>query len=155
MRHALATSLAVLLIGCAPSLIPGTEIKDTPESRKIVDVVSNYRAGLEGRNVERIMKLVAKTFFENSGTPEGDDDYDVQGLEARLKTWAEQTKAVRASIELKSMVIEGNRARLTYFYDVNYQIPGTDGVPLWKRDTDTKEMTLVKEGGVWRIQSGI
>lgn len=155
MRHALATSLAVLLAGCAPSLIPGTDIKDTPESRKIIDVIGSYRAGLEGRNVERIMKLVAKGFFENSGTPEGGDDYDVQGLEARLKTWAEQTRAVRASIEVKSITFEDGRARVIYFYDVNYQIPGTDGVLLWKRDTDTKEMTLVKEGGVWRIQSGI
>ena len=91
MRLALAALLlaaAAPLAGCTPSLIPGTDIKDTTDTRAILDLVSAYRTSLEGRNIDGMMKLVSKTFFENCGTPEGNDDYDYAGLEQKLKGWS-------------------------------------------------------------------
>ena len=95
----------MLIMACAPKLIPGTEIKDTTDSRAILDLVGTYKNDLEAKNVEGILKLVSKSFFENSGTPEGTDDYDYAGLEQKLRGWAEKTKAVRAAIEVKDVFI--------------------------------------------------
>jgi len=151
----LALTAALALTGCTPKLLPGTEIRDTPDSHDIFEVLGSYRASLEGRNVEGMMKLVSKSFFENSGTPEGGDDYDYPGLEKKLKGWAETTKSVRASIDVKNIIVTGETARVQYYFDVNYQIPGPNDVPLWKREADTKEMSLKREGSAWRIVSGI
>lgn len=158
MRRAHLAALflaAVAMTGCGPKMIPNSEIEDTDENREILSVVSAYKNALEGRNVERLMSLVSKTFFENSGTPAGDDDYNYDGLEQRLTKWAEQTKAIRADVKVKAITVKDGTARAQYFYDVNYQIPGAAGVMQWKHEADTKEMVLRREGSVWRITSGI
>jgi hypothetical protein len=157
MRLAFAAVLLIAapLAGCAPSMIPGTDIKDSPDARQIIDVITAYRGSLESRNVDGIMKLVSKTFFENCGTPEGGDDYDYAGLEQKLKSWAEKTKIVRAALEVKAINVTKDQAQVQYFFDVNYEIPGPDNTTQWKRETDTKEMTLKLEGSMWRIISGI
>ncbi|MBI5542530.1 MAG: hypothetical protein HY901_01475 [Deltaproteobacteria bacterium] len=158
MRHAIAAVLlctAPAMVGCTPRLIPGTEIRDTTDTRQILDLVAAYKAGLEGRNVDAVMRTVSKSFFESSGTPEGEDDYDYAGLEQKLRKWAEATKVVRAGIEVKQILVEDSKARVQYFFDVNYQIFGPESTLQWKRETDTKEMSLKREGGAWRIVSGI
>jgi hypothetical protein len=158
MRPAVAALFllaAPALMGCPPSLIPGTEVKDTPETRAILEVVAGYKNALETKSVDGVMKLVSKTFFETSGTPEGNDDYDFAGLENKLKEWAAQTKSVKVTLEIRDVVTEVDSTRVRYFYDSNFQIPGPDNTLLWKHDSDTKEMTLKREAGVWRITGGI
>lgn len=158
MRPALAGMLFCALAataGCAPRHIPGTEIKDTPDARQILDLVGTYKAMLEGRSVDGILKLVSPTFFENSGTPEGADDYDYAGLQQRLTAWAGKTTALRAAIEIKDVFVDGDNAHVRYFFDVSFQIPGPDSTTQWKRETDTKEMVLKRESGTWKIASGI
>jgi SnoaL-like domain len=158
MRHALAAlsvCAAMAWTGCTPSLIPGTDVRDTAQNREILDVVGTYRNALEARNVEGVMKLVSKGFFEDSGTPDGSDDFDYNGLQAKLKTWAERTTTVRVAMEVKQITIDGARAKVRYYYDLNFLMPGPNNTPLWKRETDTKEMTLRRESGAWRIVSGV
>ncbi|HEY3451589.1 MAG TPA: hypothetical protein VGK67_34845 [Myxococcales bacterium] len=158
MRPALAplfACLIALILGCAPKLIPGTEIKDTSDTRAILDLVGTYKNNLEAKNVDGILKLVSKTFFENAGTPEGNDDYDYAGLEQKLRSWAGTTKAVRGAIEVKDIFVDVDKAVVRYFFDVSFQIPGPDDTMQWKRETDTKEMQLKREDGLWKITSGI
>jgi hypothetical protein len=158
MRRAHLAALIVVAaaaVGCSPKMIPNSEIRDTEENRQILSVIAAYKNALEGRNVERIMSLVSESFFETSGTPDGEDDYDYEGLQNRLKEWAERTRSIRAELKVRSIEVEGDQARARYFYDINYQIPGPEGVPQWKRESDTKEMHLQREGSVWRITSGI
>ena len=152
---AVALAAAGLLAGCGPKLIPGSEIKDTRVNREIVDVVAAYKRALEARDVPGIMKLVSPSFFETSGTPEGSDDYDYAGLEARLKAWAEKTQAVRADIGMKSITIEGDRAKAQYFYELNFQLERPNEPAIWKREADTNQITLKREEGAWRIVAGI
>lgn len=158
MRQALAAMLvcaATVLTGCMPKLIPGTEIKDTPDSRQILDLIGSYKASLEARNVDGVLKTVDKTFFETSGTPEGGDDYDFAGLEQKLRSWEQKTKAVRAAIEVKDIFVDGDNAHVRYFFDVSFQIPGPDNTLQWKRETDTKEMLLKRIDSAWKITGGI
>ena len=158
MRPALAALLvcfATVLAGCTPKLVPGTEIKDTPDARQILDLIGNYRVSLEARNVEGVLKLVSGSFFENSGTPEAGDDYDRAGLEQKLRAWANKTNAVRATIEVKDILVNGDTAHVRYFFDVSFQIPGPDNSLQWKRETDTKELVVKREDGTWKIASGI
>ena len=159
MRHALAALLllsAPAAVGCSPRLIPGTEIKDTPDSHQILDVVGAYQKALERRDIDKIVRLTSPTFFETSGTADTKDDYDRAGLETKLRTWLEKTRSVRVNdFTVKTITVEGDSAKVQYFFDVSYQIVGPDNVPQWKHDSDTKEMMLKREAGMWRITGGI
>lgn len=149
--------LAVLsLAGCAPKLIPGTEIEDSDEARQVIDLMAAYTGAVETRNVDRILGMVSDGFFETSGTSEGEDDFDKAGLEEKLKSWSATTKAVRTRLQVKKIALEGENARVAYFFDISYQVPdGPEGKLIWKNDSDSKEMALRLESGVWKIVSGI
>lgn len=146
---------AAALAGCGPKMIPNSEIRDTEENRQVLSIVAAYRSALESRNVERIMNLVSKSFFETSGTPEDGNDYNYEGLEQHLTEWAAKTKALRADVKVKTIDLKDGTATVRYFYDINYQIPGPADTLQWKHEADTKEMHLRREGDVWRITSGI
>jgi hypothetical protein len=142
--------------GCGPKLIPGSEIRDTDENREILAVVAQYRSALEARNVDGVLALVSPGFFENSGTPEGGDDYNYDGLKQKLTAWTRSVKTVRIDLQVKQIFIDGEKARAQYFYDLNYLMTSTASeTPVWKRESDTKEMHLMREKGLWKITSGI
>ncbi len=156
MRNAFPLLLALIApLACAPKLIPGTEIRDTDENRQVLDVLSAYRTALENRNADGVMKLVSPTFFDDGGTPDGSDDFDYKGLKTRLANWVEKTQAVRANLQVKRIDIKGGFATVRYFFDVNFQVRGPDGAPVWKHESDAKEMKLRIENGRWMITRGL
>lgn len=143
-------------LGCAPRLIAGTEVKDTTDNRDLLGAVGAYRAALQAKDVEGLMKLVSPDFFEDSGTSGADDDYDFAGLKERLVRWARQTGSVRADVTVKQVKVEGDVAAVNYFYDLAYQfLPGEGAEPVWKRESDAKQLSLRREGGRWLITRGI
>lgn len=164
-------SLAFLLIvalsasACSPKMIPGTTIEDTDDSRELMDVMRTYTAALEARDTEKILAMASQDFFETSGTVEGDDDFDRAGLEARLKGWFDHFHAIRTRIEVRKITYEtdadGNvtKAKVAYFYDINFQVPEGDGSDklVWRTESDVKEMGLRREGDdkQWKILYGI
>ncbi|MGI5861516.1 MAG: DUF4440 domain-containing protein [Myxococcales bacterium] len=152
---AIAVLAAASLTGCAPKLIPGTEILDNEESREILSVLSAYTSALETRNVDRILALASDDFFETSGTADGEDDFDKAGLQERLKAWSIEVKAVRAKLQVKNITVQGDSANAAYFFDLSYQVAGSDGKLVWKNESDAKQMTFRREDGAWKITSGI
>ncbi len=155
MRRVFAALALLPALACAPKMIPDTNIKSTPDTEAIYSAISQYGKALEARDVDGIMKLVSKDFFETSGTPEAGDDYNYDGLAAKLKAWAEQVKTVRAMIQVKGIAVDVDRAKAPYFYDISYQLE-VSGQLNWKRNTDVKQMQFKKDSdGVWRISGGI
>ncbi|HCF57620.1 MAG TPA: hypothetical protein DFS52_06455 [Myxococcales bacterium] len=152
---AIAVLAAASLTGCAPKLIPGTDILDNEESREVIEVLSAYTSALEARNVDRILALASDSFFETSGTAAGDDDFDKAGLAERLQSWSVETKAVRAKVQVKHVSVQGDSANAAYFFDLSYQVPEADGKLVWKNESDAKQMTFRREDGTWKITSGI
>ena len=146
--------LPVLLFAasaCAPRLIPGTDIEDTDDNQRILSVVDQYRRSAETRNVEAMSHLVSTGFYDDSGTPDANDDLDAAQLRAKLgKEWASRIKTVRLELQVKKIFVEGDTARVRYFYTLRYQIGES-----WKQELDTKEMLLRREGGEWKIMSGV
>jgi ketosteroid isomerase-like protein len=156
MRRALALLFALSLpLACSPKLIPGTEIRDNDDNHQILAMLSGYRAALEARNLEAIMVLVSPRFFDDAGTPDGSDDFDYSGLKTKLANWVGKTQAVRATIQVKRIDVKGDVATVRFYYELNYQLKGLEDGSTWKRDSDSKEMTLRRENGRWMISRGI
>ena len=59
---------AALLGGCGPKRIPGTDIKDSPETRAVGDVIEQYRLAVERRDPNAVLALVSRKYFDNAGT---------------------------------------------------------------------------------------
>jgi hypothetical protein len=144
-------AIAVALCACAPRLIPGTEIEDTDENQRILSVIEQYRRSAESRNVDAMEALIAPAFYDDSGTPDTTDDLDSTSLKTRLgKEWKNRVKTVRLNVQVKKIFVEGDTARVRYFYTLRYQVGES-----WKQELDTKEMLLRRENGVWKILSGV
>jgi hypothetical protein len=144
-------AIALVTAACAPRLIPGTEIEDTDDNQRILNVVEQYRRSAESRNAEAMSALISSGFYDDSGTPDTSDDLDSSGLKTRLtKEWKERVKTIRLDLQVKKIFVDGETARVRYFYTLRYQIGDS-----WKQDIDTKEMLLRREGGAWKIMSGV
>ena len=164
-RLALCLFAALTLSACSAKMIPGTNIEDTSEARELIDVMRAYTAALESRDIEKILAMASKDFFETCGTVEGSDDFDRSGLEAHLKTWFDHFKAIRSRIEVRKISYDKDaegkavRARVAYFYDISFQVPEGNGSDklIWQTESDTKEMGFQREGddNLWKILYGI
>src|SRR5205823_14744215 len=55
MRIAAATSTLLVCAACSHNTIPGTQIRDAPENRAILDVLAAYKAAMEARDANALL----------------------------------------------------------------------------------------------------
>ncbi len=152
MRRLLVT-LALALAACAKN-IPNTEIRDTPDTRAILEVIEKYRAGIERRDAGAVLALVSKAYFDDAGTPDPADDMDYSQLQKALTTDYSKLPAVRMEIGVKKIDVDGDKAAAYLFYDSHFRVATPRGeVP--KQTSDQSRMTFRREAGAWRITSGL
>jgi hypothetical protein len=153
LRNALL-ALLVLAAGCKPSLLPGTEIPETRDTRAVYDVLAAYRAALVARDPKAVLALVAPNYFDNGGTPEPADDLDRAGLEASLEKDLPRTEGQRIEFTVRNIQIKGDDAFAEIFYDSYYRVKaGSVLVP--RRDSDVSRLHLQRQQGIWKIVSGL
>src|SRR5215468_7320860 len=71
--------------GCTNlALIPGTRVVDTKINREIIEVCEKYRRAMEERDAPTLLAMAHPNYYEDSGTPKGDDDYGYDGLKEVL-----------------------------------------------------------------------
>lgn len=141
-------------LACAPRVLPGTEVKDTPETRAIATLLETYRQAMERRDPQAVLELAAPAYFDNSGTPEPNDDVDRVGLATRLDELSKITD-LRFQLALRSIEVTApTAARADVFFDQFYRVQTPNG-PVARHDTDVHRMTFQKEGKVWRFTSGL
>ncbi len=148
----LALALGVAL-GCAPRFLPGTEIRDTPDTHAIANLLETYRQALEKRDVPAIMDLAAPNYFDNSGTPDPADDVDRAGLEKRLQDLADVT-ALRVQFSVRDIQAKGDKGTAEVFFDQYYRVSTPNG-PVARHDADVHRMTVEKINGQWKFASGL
>jgi hypothetical protein len=156
---AISTALlaAFLLSGCEPKMIPGTKIKDTPETKALaLLVVDKYRKAMEAKDVDTLISMVSSRFFENGGTPVPEDDYNADGLKKRL---TEKFKVIHAiTLDIVLSDIDTNKEAKTgyvrYHYFLKYLVkyPSEER---WENQSDDAEMDFVMENGEWRVTRGM
>ncbi len=152
----LALSLLTLSLGaCAPLItIPGTKVADTKLNRELIDVCERYRRALEERDAPALLALAHPQYFEDSGTPKGDDDYGYEGLKEVLNKRLTAVKTLRYNIEYRKIEYEGSRARVDIRYDASFQI-ATEMGDRWERKQNDKRIELENDGKRWLFMSGM
>jgi ketosteroid isomerase-like protein len=153
-RTMLLAVAAVAAVGCSPRRIPGTEIKDTRDTRAIYDVVQSYRQALEKRDAAAVLALVAPNYFDTAGTPQPEDDMDRGRLEASLPQDLARAEGVKEEFTVRKIEVSGDDAFAELFFDSYYRVQTPTG-PVPRKDSDVHRLRLHRMDGTWKIVSGL
>jgi hypothetical protein len=141
--------------GCATiHVIPGTKVADNKLNRELVDVCERYRHALEERDSATLLALAHPNYYEDSGTPKGDDDYGYEGLKQVLSTRLSALKSVRYNIEYRNVTVQGHHADVDIRYDASFQL-ATEMGDRWEHKMNDKRIQLENDGHRWLIIAGM
>jgi hypothetical protein len=147
--------VGALTIACATVVvIPGTTVVDTRTNREILEVCERYRHALEDRDASTLLALASPSYYEDSGTPKGDDDYGYEGLKLVLQKRLSALRTVRYNIEYRKIEVEGSHAKVDIRYDASFQL-ATEMGDRWERKQNDKRIELESDGRRWLIVSGM
>ncbi|MDB4988228.1 MAG: hypothetical protein JWN04_3406 [Myxococcaceae bacterium] len=151
-------SLAQLLAlgACAHDTIPNTDVEDTPDTRDVVAFIERYREAVVSRDVQKLMVLAAKNYYDDMGTPQGDDDVDVDGLRERLsETFGPELLAVHYDIRYRDVVFLPTKVLVDYTYIGRFRLNTPEG-SRWERRLSDNRMVLGRnKDGTYAILSGM
>ena len=151
-------SLCVLLgfFACARNAnLPGTSVPDTPQNRAILETVESYRTRLMDRQLEGLLQLASKNYFEDSGTPQANDDYGYEGLRQILKTRLSRLKSIRYQIQYRSVRVQGRKADIEVLIDGSFELTADAG-DQYRRVSDFHRFKLEKtDQDKWKFVSGM
>lgn len=152
--------LAVLVVSgtflpsCAGTLIPNTDVPDTPDNREIVDFIEGYRHAVEERNPAGIMRLVSERYFDDNGTPGSDDDIDYEGLRDRFQRWEGDVIDIRYEMRYRRITFDPDRVFVDFTYTGSFKVRDVDG-ERWSRRLADNRIEIVREDQELRIISGL
>jgi hypothetical protein len=152
-RLALVAAGAALALACAPRYLPGTDIKNTPETRAIANLLEAYRQAVEKRDTPAILAMATPDYFDTSGTIDPADDLDRAGLEKRLDE-LKQVNDLRLVLALRGVEVKRNEARAEVTFDQFYRVQTPNG-PVARHDSDIHRMTFKKLDGKWLFSAGL
>jgi hypothetical protein len=145
------------LSACEPTLIPNTRVEDTSENREVIDFIEKYRTAIEARNVAGLLALASVNYFDDMGTPAGQDDIDYDGLKAALARIRQEVLGARYQISYRSVTYDENqRVLVDMLYTGWFRVNTTANEgPEWKRRLEPHRMILAREDGRYTILSGM
>ncbi len=146
---------ALVLAACPAAYIPSTEIPDSEENRDVISFCEQYRRAVEQRDVGALMSLASPGYFEDAGTPGGDDDYNLAGLRQLLAQFPDRVREVRYDIRYRR-IRRGSNAHVfvQFTYNASFQIVTAAGERWFRRVADN-ELELERVSNRWRIVAGM
>lgn len=150
----LTTILTATLTGCSHDYLPNTSVEDTPENRRILEFVDRYRKAVESRNMTLLLALTSVNYFDDMGTPVGDDDIDYEALSKGLKRLKKDVLDARYQISYKGVTYLDNRALVDILYTGWFRVNTEEG-PRWRRRLAPHRLVVALESGQYKIVSGM
>lgn len=158
-RSLLVAGLALMALaapGCKSAMIEDTDIPDTVDTRAIYDRVMEYRVAMEARDVDAILAMVSRDYYENAGTTDRDtDDYGYDTLrDVVLPKLRTNIKAVQYRLLMRRIEVSKDHATadFEYFYRFKYVEGGHEA---WTQKNDFNRLEFAREAGRWMIVSGL
>lgn len=152
----LGFALAVLALPhCAKKFIPNTTIPDNPFNRNVIKFCEQYRLAVESKNVGKLLMMASSDYYEDGGTPTGDDDFDYSELRDILTARFSKVKTIRYDIKYRKVHIEDEKVLVDYTWSGSYQIEGFTGQDYWFRKVEDNRLVLVEYSDSYKILSGM
>ena len=152
---ALVLSVLAGAPGCAHRPIPNTRVEDTKANREVIDFVEKYRKAVEARDVVTLLHMTSKMYFDDMGTPQGDDDVDYDALRKGLARLQKELLDARYQISYRGVTYAPNSHVLVdMLYTGWFKVQTPDG-PEWRRKLESHRIVLAREDGNYKIISGM
>jgi hypothetical protein len=139
----------------SPLLSDETRIRSNDDVDAIIAVVEAYADALESMSVDAVLPMISSEYYENSGTTDTTtDDYGFEGVFAMLETLSSHVREMRVELEIKDIVVDGDRAEvlcdfgLTMLYEVG-------DAQRWQTERDVNRLQFQREETGWLIVSGL
>lgn len=158
MRIAIALlAFVAASAACKPAMIPGTNVEDTEENRKVIDFLGKYRSAVVEKSPDAVVGLCAKDYFEDNGTVDQSDDYGIAKLHDKLAADFSRTKEIQ--LELVVQQIERNDkekgiVKVAYRYNQRALVSFPAGEK-WISLTDVNRLVLKESDSGYLISSGL
>jgi len=147
----------VIGVGCAsqPKYIANTQVEDNKDNQKILSTVEAYRVALEARDASKLLMLASKNYWEDAGTPSGEDDYGYAALKDILATRLQRASDIRYSLRYKRIRRMDNKAFVDVLIDASFTVVDVDGKEVRKDMRDRNQFVLEYDGEDWKFLSGM
>jgi hypothetical protein len=156
MIRAISLLLLLALSACTRDVIPNTDVEDTPETRDVVQFVEKYRQAVVDRDVNKLVLLASKDYYDDMGTPQGDDDVDLEGLHERLnETFRAELLAVHYDIRYREVTFLPTKVLVDYTYIGRFRLNSPEGSRWERRLADNRMVLGRKKDGSYAIMSGM
>lgn len=158
--HSYKISIAVYCIlilavsSCSRDYIPNTRIEDTDKNRELMRFIDRYRMAVESRDISMLLSLTSVNYFDDMGTPIGDDDVDFETLKKGLMRLKKEIQDTRYQINYRGMTHLSDRIMIDVLYTGWYRLTTEEG-PQWRRVLEEHRLVVAKEGGKYKILSGM
>ncbi len=145
---------------CKPELIAGTTVEDSEENRKVLEFLTRYQQAMQNRSVDDIVKLCAADYFEDNGNNDPKDDYNVDGLRAKLATHFKMTKELTLEVYVQTVERsqnDGAVVAVAYRYNTRALVGFPSG-DKWLTATEVNKIKLrplADDEAGFRIISGL
>tara|TARA_R110002096_G_scaffold77896_6_gene183267 strand:- start:35155 stop:35706 length:552 start_codon:yes stop_codon:yes gene_type:complete len=155
-------SAVILVAACGPrtEYIKGTKIERTSQNQNLISRVEQYRAAVEEKDAAGLLLMASREYWEDGGTPDGDDDYGFAGLKEVLTTRFKQADSIRYSMRYKRIRMqhgesEVRRAFVDVLVDASFTIPDARGGLRRSDLRDQGQLVLEWDGEKWMFLSGM
>ena len=142
----------VLLAACAHggSYVAGTKIPYSDSNKSVLERCEEYRQAVENRDSDALMLMAHPTYWEDSGTPSGSDDYGYEGLRNVLTTRLSKASDIRYSVrylavhqECEGELHNGCKAQVDVMIDASFTIADALGKPKRPDKRDQNQLQLI------------
>jgi hypothetical protein len=160
----LSALLVLGLFACAAQVhyVPGTRVPFSESNDSVLKACEDYRLAVERADVDALMLMADKQYWEDSGTPQGGDDYGYDGLRNVLMTRLPKASDIRYSMRYVNVqqtctgeLKPGCRAAVDVLIDASYTITNALGKPSRPDKRDQNQLLLVWDGHRWLFLSGM
>ena len=152
---ALCLGVLAQAAGCAHKPIPNTRVDDTEENREVIDFVEKYRKAVETRDAPVLLRMTSKMYFDDMGTPQGEDDIDYDTLQTGLSRLQKELLDARYQISYRGVTYTPNeRVLVDMLYTGWFKVETPDGAQ-WRRKLEPHRIVLAREDGNYKIVSGM
>lgn len=147
--------------GSNGNYIAGTEIPRSDDNRSVINRVEEYRSALEEKDAAGLLLMASREYWEDSGTPTGEDDYGFAGLKEVLSTRFKLADSIRYSMRYKRVRYQNNTASgkrqafVDVLVDASFTIPDARGGFRRNDKRDQAQFVLEWDNDKWMFLSGM
>jgi len=163
MKRLVLIAAIVSLGACAHqvSYVPGTKVPYSDMNKSVLDACEEYRLAVERGDADALMLMAHKQYWEDSGTPSGNDDYGIEGLRNVLLTRLQKASDIRYSMRYVNVrqqcanLQPGCRAAVDVLIDASFTIANALGRSIRPDKRDQNQLVLEWDGHRWLFLSGM